>query len=1263
MAAAANAIAFATVSPHSASYSGSFNPADADREQDAQGDYSEDESGAEQDPSKKRKRPMSVSCELCKQRKVKCDRGHPSCGWCNRNGQICEYKERKKPGLRAGYGRELEARLDRLESIIQTQQNTIAQLIQSSPLSSQAPETAVPEANMFANPPSMHAGEPRPDSQIQMVPRPDAFVAQTPGFQQYRNGFQQSPYQKTDTQPTGQSYFPASTPIESPALPQPDHSSPAVVSQDHDFPPYDLLYALADLYFKHVNTWCPILHRRSTLDALFGTSSLDEADRMLLHAIVATTLRFSSDVRLTKEKKDYHHALSKQRVLLYGLENSSVKALQALVILALDQVGISNGPPGWNLLAIITRSAVQLGLAIEPTSHIVSPRYPSIYTLRAMVLPDSNSWIEDESRRRLFWMVYILDRYATITTAFDFALDEKEIDRKLPCRDDFFSKNQPVETRWFRRDDRPERVVDKPENLGSFSYYVEIVCILSRIHQFLKKPVDIAALDDVERWQSEYRELDTVLNNWKFSLPRDYGNMTRLMDQSSGNKNLNCGWVMLHATYHTTVMRLHSSAAYPTHRSPIFMPSFAASQRCLTAVEQISSLCAHVRNHGMLNKLGPPFAFSVWVAARLMLVHSSTIDHQVNPNIHYFVNTLRELGACWNVADRYASLLQRVLDESVEAEQTAGATGSGERTTPSSVKILADMRRNAYDLDFLISRQPKPVSATNGGTVGSQPGRVPANELEYLDVFDFFNMPRLPVPTDNGSAGNGGSATVGQAYGAGADGGLTGTDYNNNVTNFMYDANADWFMKAQEEMRHGRKPWWRLGPPKVWRADQNSHGWRMGSLLEHAWRNQRRRAECCRLRLAIGDAEGKGTRGGSSGTGRRRDGIWATARESRLVSRSALQIPPSSSCLQRPRTSCHCCHIRCTALAAGRRLLLHLCLRLWGAGGRNRLGAQRKARGLHLMARAGRWLGHTPEARCWRTCSASVAVELVAAAGIAAQRNSPTVIRLDCLLQGAHPSPPVRTDDDRGCPCAGMAKRKRQQALWQAVRLRRPIPWYAAAAESVRVGEGCARPRGTLHEARPAVAEPRLAASSNRGSLRAVHQLRRPPCKASREANYEDRSCPQARAFQPHPWGAGRPLQASSRASCSVTMRTAFASPVKRYLQRHETFLPCSESSARCASKSSKDMLPASVYTTSMLLTPARYALVPLSPLPSLIVFLALYTSYDKGCPLAFCLCSDFPFCSGNLPANTFVIIQGYGTHPVELKTVYVGYACPSHAT
>ncbi len=342
--------------------------------------------------------------------------------------------------------------------------------------------------------------------------------------------------------------------LESPILNIHGDPPSSLSSQDHDFPPYDLLYALTDLYFRHINTWCPILHRRTTLDTLFGRpSTLDEADRILLHSIVATTLRFSTDERLDGENRRRYHDVSKRKVLLYGLEHSSVKALQALVILALDLIGSSNGPPGWNLLALITRSVVQLGLAVEPSSSSVSSNHPSIYTLRAIILPEPQSWVEDESRRRLFWMVYLLDRYVTVATAFEFALNENDIDRKLPCRDDLLSRNQPVETRWFRNSERLGYSVDKPENLGSFSYYIEVLGMLSRVHQFLKQPVDISAASDVERWQYTYRELDKSLTTWSTSLPPEYGSMARIFSTNGGIKIVNSLWVMLHACFHTYV--------------------------------------------------------------------------------------------------------------------------------------------------------------------------------------------------------------------------------------------------------------------------------------------------------------------------------------------------------------------------------------------------------------------------------------------------------------------------------------------------------------------------------------------------------------------------------------------------------------------------------------------------------------------------------------------------------------------------------------
>lgn len=154
----------------------------------------------------------------------------------------------------------------------------------------------------------------------------------------------------------------------------------------------------------------------------------------------------------------------------------------------------------------------------------------------------------------------------------------------------------------------------------------------------------------------------------------------------------------------------------------------------------------------MVEKLGPPFAFSLWVSARLLLVHGSTIAHTLSPDIYLFVETLAQMGRYWKVAERYSTILKRVLDEYLEHEQTGGA--EADRVTPSTVKILADMRRCAFDLDFLISRQPKHDSSSNkhNGQIPVAPtptGRnLTSNDLEYLDVFGFFNVPRVPnMPT------------------------------------------------------------------------------------------------------------------------------------------------------------------------------------------------------------------------------------------------------------------------------------------------------------------------------------------------------------------------------------------------------------------------------------------------------------------------------------------------------------------------------------
>ena len=463
---------------------------------------------------------------------------------------------------------------------------------------------------------------------------------------------------------------------------------PSTLDSTATLPPYDLLYMLVDLYFKHVNPWLPLLDKKSTLDTFFGSSGLTEADRVVLHAMVCVSLRFSNDPRLSLESRQQYHDLSKQKVQLFGLENSSVRALQALVILALDVTGSTNGPPGWNLLALISRSVIQLGLSAETTSTLTSPLYPSIATLRAAVLPEPRSPVEDEERRRLFWTVYFLDRYATVATAFEFALDDREIDRRLPCRDDLFSSNKLTETKSFGQLAQ-SRVSGTVSNVhGHFAYHCELLGILSRVHLFLKRPVDIGNLSDVEQWQGTYRALDSELNAWHFGLPDDFSNITRLIKSGGTAKPNHCGWIALHAAHAFTTIRLNSSAAYPSQSSSLFSSSYSAMQRCLSAVDSMRHLCQLVRTSGLLDKLGPPFAFSAWVCARVALVHGSIMDHELDPVVDFFVTILAEMGQHWDVAGRYSEILARVLQEYKASHQTGS-----QHVTSSTIQILSDMRR------------------------------------------------------------------------------------------------------------------------------------------------------------------------------------------------------------------------------------------------------------------------------------------------------------------------------------------------------------------------------------------------------------------------------------------------------------------------------------------------------------------------------------------------------------------------------------------
>lgn len=185
---------------------------------------------------------ISYSCELCKARKVKCDRNEPSCGWCTRNNRVCLYQDRKKPGLRVGYGKELEDKINRLEAIIQVLGRRVEDHISehdSHPPLFHSPEFAIQQHAIRSGHPGAQAtpmAEPRwsqsahPEDRHQFS-RPSDTMSIHSVVVNAPVGIMEDPTSSTP----GQTWATTSSSIES------------------ELPPYDLLYSICDLYFKHVN--------------------------------------------------------------------------------------------------------------------------------------------------------------------------------------------------------------------------------------------------------------------------------------------------------------------------------------------------------------------------------------------------------------------------------------------------------------------------------------------------------------------------------------------------------------------------------------------------------------------------------------------------------------------------------------------------------------------------------------------------------------------------------------------------------------------------------------------------------------------------------------------------------------------------------------------------------------------------------------------------------------------------------------------------
>ncbi|KAI1122251.1 fungal-specific transcription factor domain-containing protein [Nemania abortiva] len=554
------------------------------------------------EPPPKRPRVLSKACEACQIKKSKCDSARPKCGSCQLKGSSCSYRQRGQPGLRPGYGKAVEQRLNSLEEnvekINQTLQDVLEQVRSGTAVSQQSTDKATIAENT----------QPWQGTQCTLGLSPSA--------------------------------------SESPSIRPPLFLND--IAPKNGLPPDAIMEQLVDLFFDKVYPWAPIFYRPH-----FTTNMQSPERQILLHGIVVVAFRYWKHSDPPPELRENYTKSSREKILLETIDTCSLTSTQALSLLAIDALGEGPAHRTWKVMAMLYTAVQELGLTKSRSLIDVEVDTPLVRNEE----PNDDldlSIIEAEEKRRLFWLIYRQDQFSSVSRGQGGTINVHDIHLPYPAGEEEWGV--PITPTWFETMPQLRPAITQPPSNILWRYYIDVMVFLDRTNQLLVKPVNLSLPGHCQEWQSSFRRLDTALSSWFENLPREVRDPPELFDPI---------WVMLHATFHLNKIRMYTVAAFPSTTSPYMKPSPSGRNRCRESVKNVVSLVTSIQPHE-LEQLSPMFSFVVWVASRsLVILWTSgyeatygTMPTDLKPMLW----TLRQMGTHWPCAQRYVDIIQLIID-------------------------------------------------------------------------------------------------------------------------------------------------------------------------------------------------------------------------------------------------------------------------------------------------------------------------------------------------------------------------------------------------------------------------------------------------------------------------------------------------------------------------------------------------------------------------------------------------------------------------
>ncbi|KAI9039211.1 fungal specific transcription factor domain-containing protein [Aspergillus affinis] len=225
---------------------------------------------------------------------------------------------------------------------------------------------------------------------------------------------------------------------------------------------------ILDAYFQNTHVRLPFLdrskifERHATRNLHRTTSSESEYDcfrLFMVYAIGAANLQMTGSYTGTQPTAFFETALRFDSSVRKSL---TLAGAEAMALLVLYNLRSSNTSKVWYMMGLAMRICIDYGLHREAHYRQQRP-------------------FEAQIHRRLFWSIYILERYSSWSLGRPFSIAEEEIDADLPADlDDSITDDNVIELLLLNSTDSSHQAPGP--NLRRFISCVRLQRIMSRIH-------------------------------------------------------------------------------------------------------------------------------------------------------------------------------------------------------------------------------------------------------------------------------------------------------------------------------------------------------------------------------------------------------------------------------------------------------------------------------------------------------------------------------------------------------------------------------------------------------------------------------------------------------------------------------------------------------------------------------------------------------------------------------------------------------------